>query len=729
METRFDKVAKLLANENLHVMRAPVKTASFDVKNRTLTLPQWKDMTDNIETMLIGHEVGHALFTDESIFENLKESEVPFGYLNIIEDARIEKLMKRRYPGLRKDFNLGYRELNDRDFFGLKNKDTNKMMLIDRINLYFKLGYASRCEFTAEEKVFLREIETAESIAEVLDIAKRVYEYTLEKEAEKQAEMEAMDLEYADVDAEFDEDEDGEETVMSSPTTGEDGELSEEEGEGTSSQYETTNEQEAEEEQRYGADNIDNVEDREQIETESNMDHSSEKSAGDYFEEPAEDALDVPATQKAMDQFLEELADTDIEYRYLQLDEEYLTDVVIDYKKVLNDTHKVTIEDNKEFFVEMNRVVNYLVKEFEMKKAATLYKRSTVARSGSLDMTKLYGYKLNDDLFKRITVLPEGKNHGMLFMLDWSGSMFEVMRDTVKQLVTLTTFCRRVNIPFEVYAFTNQYRRVSNDAYEDIWNKERALRGTKTVHNNEASFSMLQLFSSSMSNSEHVTMSKRIVSDGFYYDPNYNLGGTPLNEALIWMMKRIPQFKNKFNVERLSFVTLSDGSGSNLVHVQRNYFNRDLQKYIKLKTFLTDPITKKNHKLDHDATQQTLTLLEMIKDRSGCELVGFYVCPNKKRDLISAIYCNTTQRDAYWQTERLIPSIRKDLRDDGFYSITGTIRDEMFIVPSSSMKTVKDDQEITSDLTARQIAARLSKNLKKQRTSRILLDRFIAAIA
>lgn len=730
METRFDKVAKLLANENLQVVRAPVKTASFDVKNRTLTLPQWKDMTDEIETMLIGHEVGHALFTDESIFEELKASDVPFGYLNIIEDARIEKLMKRRYPGLRKDFNTGYRELNDRDFFGLKNKETNSMMLIDRINLYFKLGYASRCEFTAEEKVFLRDIEKAESIAEVVEIAKRVYEYTKLKEAEKVAEMEAMDLEYGDQDAEEEFDDEYDDTVQSAPN-GEDGELSEEEGDGQSGSY-RFEESEEDGEQRRGADNIDNVEDREQIETQSNMEQNSDKSAGDYFEESNDqsDSVEVPQTQKAMDEFLEELADTDIEYRYFTIDDNYITDVLVDYKQVLTDTAHVELQDNKEFFLEMNRVVNYLVKEFEMKKAATLYKRSTIARSGSLDMTKLYGYKLNDDLFKRMTVLPEGKNHGMVFLLDWSGSMFDVIRDTVKQLVTLVTFCRRVNIPFEVYAFTNQYRRkdFTHEVYEQVWEKERAAEKNRMIANNEGAFSMLQLFSSSMTNSEHVTLSKRILSDAFYYNPDYSLGGTPLNEALLWMMKRVPQFKTKFNVERLSFITLTDGAGNTLGRYRSDYWDSSLSKRIKVKNFIADPVTKKSYKIDYDATQQTLTLLEMLKDKTGCELVGFYVCKNKKRDLMQAIFYNSNVSH-YWTTETMIPEVRKDIRSDGFFSISGTIRDEMFVVASTSMKTDKGDEIISGDLTARQIASRLSKNLKKQRTSRILLDRFIAAIA
>ena len=65
---------------------------------------------------------------------------VPKSYVNILEDVRIEKSMKDKFPGLRKDFFKGYRELNQKDFFGIGMMDLNKLKLIDRINLYYKVG-------------------------------------------------------------------------------------------------------------------------------------------------------------------------------------------------------------------------------------------------------------------------------------------------------------------------------------------------------------------------------------------------------------------------------------------------------------------------------------------------------------------------------------------------------------------------------------------------------------
>ena len=113
------------------------------------------------------------------------------GYMNVLEDVRIEKLMKRRYPGLRKSFNLGYKELNDRDFFGVANgfKD---MLLIDKINLYFKAGYSCGVVFNAEEKAFVRRAEETETCDDVIHLAKEIYDYSKQAMDKKIEEMQAQ---------------------------------------------------------------------------------------------------------------------------------------------------------------------------------------------------------------------------------------------------------------------------------------------------------------------------------------------------------------------------------------------------------------------------------------------------------------------------------------------------------------------------------------------------------
>ena len=54
--------------------------------------------------------------------------------MNVVEDARIEKLMKRKFPGLSRSFYQGYEELNDEDFFEIQEIDLKRLSFIDRIN-------------------------------------------------------------------------------------------------------------------------------------------------------------------------------------------------------------------------------------------------------------------------------------------------------------------------------------------------------------------------------------------------------------------------------------------------------------------------------------------------------------------------------------------------------------------------------------------------------------------
>ena len=105
-------LAKLLATENITVEHRKVETAYFDLGNRLLVVPIWKEMNNDILDMLLAHEIGHALYTPMKEWQNaVDEEKIPHSFLNVIEDARIEKLVKRKYAGLKQTFIRGYRDL------------------------------------------------------------------------------------------------------------------------------------------------------------------------------------------------------------------------------------------------------------------------------------------------------------------------------------------------------------------------------------------------------------------------------------------------------------------------------------------------------------------------------------------------------------------------------------------------------------------------------------------
>ena len=723
MEVRSsDLSARLLATENLTVIRARTRTASFDIKSRVLTLPMWKEMTPEIEDMLVGHEVGHALYTGEKYMEPIMENPKMQGYLNVLEDVRIEKLIKRKYPGLRKRMNEGYKQLNDRDFFGIKKvPNLDDLLLIDKINLYFKAGFQCGVTFNADERVFVNRAERTETVEDVIELAHDVWKYSKEQAEERKKRMKAE------------------------------------------------NPQDEDEEQEESEDDFDDFDYDDSMEDEF---PESRKGKPILPNQPKPDVDDEDLeskTDRAFANKLEDLADDSTEYVYWKIDTAYADDPVIGYKTVLNETKSPEQWDNENYLdyhtrymsedqiaayrdsqqkdyenfkTESTRTVNYLVKEFEMKKSAQMFKRAQTSKIGSLDMRKVYAYKLKDDLFKRVTTLPQGKNHGMIMLVDWSGSMDHVLRDTLKQVVNLAMFCSRVQIPYRVLAFTScysdsEYKKMSEDQYAELNARRRQVYASKATIPNllrtNDNYHLLELFSSRMTTSEFNSMVRRVIDYRFTWNTGYGTGGTPLTEALFWVYNNIGDYIKNNGVEKMTFITLTDGEGG-CINGYNNYLNdtrteivNGAYKRIKVKNLIRDEATQKTYELHRDAGKQTEMILRMIKDRYNVSLVGFYICDNRRGSLSSALHANLP--DFNGDTSLVIDAWRKDFKLQGFASLKNTGRDDLFIIPQSSTKIEDGELEVKNDASASSIAKNFGKYLNVKKTSRVLLNRFVALVA
>ena len=184
------QLAKLLATEDLIVEHRKVETACFNVHTRVLTLPMWERASGTVYDLLVGHEVGHALFTPDENW--IKYKKIPPQFVNVVEDARIEKLMKRKYPGLAKTFYRGYKELNDEDFFSICDESVADFNLADRANLYFKVGNFLDLSFTEEEMAIIRMIGGCEDFDDVLLAAEVLYKYCKKQQEKPKQEMPPM---------------------------------------------------------------------------------------------------------------------------------------------------------------------------------------------------------------------------------------------------------------------------------------------------------------------------------------------------------------------------------------------------------------------------------------------------------------------------------------------------------------------------------------------------------
>ena len=413
-----ETLAKLMAIENINVENRKVPTAAFDLKSRTLVLPIWKDdLSEHVTDLLVGHEVAHALYSPEAEWMAVCENkEVPKSYVNIIEDIRIEKAIKKKYPGLRKSFVCGYEEMvKDKihNVFGLDEKitlDGDYKLLIDRINLQYKVGLVKDIPFLEDEQFLLDKISSLESFQDVVDLAKEIFEFSKQKmEDEEEQEEEQSSQGSADSPSEEDESE-----SEQSPESEQSDESEDEETESKSSDQDGEEEIDSDEfEQKF--DPLESV-------TEDLFDSAKDKMIDDS--EYDNSYVSYPAKPINHKPFVEDYKD------YMSNCGKIVSEFYETWRR-----HEMEELLNKlaEFKRDSQKTVNYMAKEFEMKKAADAYKRVTQSKTGIIDVNKLHSYKYNEDLFRKVSVTPDGKNHGVVMFIDWSGSMAGELFNTMKQ--------------------------------------------------------------------------------------------------------------------------------------------------------------------------------------------------------------------------------------------------------------------------------------------------------
>ena len=559
-------LARLLATENLVVEHKQTPTAYFDVDTRVLVLPKWDKASDIVYDMLVGHEVGHALFTPNEDWRDT--ADCPKDFVNVIEDARIEKLMKRKYPGLKKSFAGGYKELNDRDFFDTHGEDLGSYSLIDRINLHFKIGADALIPFSIEEKLFVARTDVAETFEEVLQIALDVHKFS--NQFEQVDETPVGSPEQSDEGVEDDEDQVDSEDQESEEDSEDKDELDLPNfgGAGSSSKADfNPDDYEDEEDEDEGSEGGDTSETQrsfnEKAENLSSRNYGGRNTT--YIEIPNKVDLD------------NHLVDWTVLHDWI---DSQASDVEGVYDAVDNAYHEFRQSSQKE--------VNYLVKEFECRKSADAYARSGQSKTGVLDTTKLHTYLYNEDIFKKVTVVPDGKNHGLIFILDWSGSMQNEILATVKQLINLTSFCKKVQIPFEVYAFTNEWyaakRAIENVAGNTPDDYDYYGRTWEGLEKNEfyldSRFFHLMNFVSSRSNGkDYERMCRNLYREANYYK-NYGsyqntigvgLSGTPLNEAIVLLNYILPEFKRNNDLQKVNVCILTDGEACQSAYGREQY--------------------------------------------------------------------------------------------------------------------------------------------------------------
>ena len=670
----------------------------------------WERASNTVYDLLCSHEAAHAIYTDN--IDWTKDRKIPPQFVNIVEDVRVEKLMKRRYAGLAKTFFNGYKELADDDFFQIKDDNLETYNLADRVNLFFKIGNFVDLTFTNEEHNILDQIASTETFNEVLDAAEVLYKYCKQNQQE--------------------------ESKIPNNTKSQDSGADNQSASDFNDQEEGENDQP----ESDGSDGVDSDQKSEEPHSQKTLqggeDNEPEVKTADSLEEALKNLINNNGNENVylelpqLDLKKIIVPNVEIHDKCKESWDDYIERMGYDYSSVFGEVDRQFLD----FKRSAQKEVNYLVKEFECRKAADSYARSTIARTGVLDCSRLHTYKHSDDLFKKVTTLANGKNHGLVFVLDWSGSMGNVMLDTVKQLFNLVWFCKKVSIPFEVYAFTTDYPLVSYDDNGKVILREIAYQKKDGLVQVGEWFTMMNLLTSKVNGKTLDDQMKNIFriassftnsySCSYSVPPGLSLSGTPLNETLISLHQILPKFQKENKLQKVQCVILTDGEASPLKYyreIQRRWEDEPFigTSHIGSNAFLRDRKTGNTYSLNGEWWEFTDILLRNLRDKfNDINFIGIRVLESRDAGNFIRRYCGYSGSDFdivnnAWKKEKAF-SIKKSGYNTYFgLSANALSQDSVFSVSEDANKT--------------QIKNAFSKSLKNKKMNKKVLGEFIELVA
>lgn len=784
-------LARLLASENITVLHDPsAHTAAFDLKARTLILPMWKTDNRSVYDFLVGHEVGHAKHTPAEEWTasaqriggtSPRAQAVAKDFLNVVEDARIERAIKREFPGMRRDFVEGYRVLhNDLNIFQAQGKDLSTLSLIDRINLHFKIGVhcGEVIPFTAEEQVFVDAVAACHSWDDVVAVAETLYN-TAKQDESNDASNDASDAEAGEQgEGEKSEgkrkgkkSEDGEESNETSRSRQQSDEG--EEREGASDDAEGTDGDDAD----ADADAKDGEESDGKSQDSTESQDSQDDGEGNAEAETDGDDDRIPQAPRSVEQFNKAMGDLaasnivedvarvgEIDPKKIIFTADEFYALARDFKSggYYNTTDAQIAEGCAEFDAlapmifnavskEQSRAVDLMVKRFEQRRAAKNFARSSSHKTGRLATRLLNKYKFSEDIFDRITIQPDQQNHGIVILLDWSGSMGSIVQQVAFQMTALVLFCRRVGIPAQVYFFTTNACKWGIEKYGAEW----ATRSTQAgFHDNRKfaneftdwvfdlpqgtslsgeyvtphPFGLVNIYDSTMNNrqvaktlgafliiaslasykSHAVLRDSKIHQYGLRQNPILDLGYTPLDESILAMRDVVNAFRKNGN-QKVTLIAMTDGDGNSLAWARESAKASDASASGKrVSSVIIDNKTGRRFEFGNNTIGSTNQVaVQMFKDATDAGFVSISLLdyPVLQRDhaVTRAIDDSGTvpakRTNGYWSAvDAKFQELQKQYEKDAMVAIDGTVIDRHFFVrvgdPRKSATDYKEERRL-----------------------------------
>ena len=804
-------LAKLMANEDITVEHDPkAQTASFNMDTRVLTLPVWKDLDADTLDMLIGHEVSHALHTpagrdplmDACKTIDPKNPMVAKDYLNVVEDARIERMIKARFPGLKRSFAAGYRELMKRDLFGLKKvADLASLPLIDRVNLQYKIGWLIDVPFTAKELSLAQRVATTLTWDDVVALSKEIYEFSKEQ-AKNDENKDKKGDQGSDQGSEGDESDDAD-ADASAPSDGEgeedgkdetkgmengeddadeegdsygDGEESDEEGDERGDTADEGDNDEAEDGTEGGDDSSPTDEDADSDGDSDDSDSEEETKSKQDDAEATDNDRPAPTSQtmRNAEESMRNLIDAKALVTYYADLPEIDKGFVVSLKDAQESLRKwaTSKTSRKETAAALYAAwktqnagaVQVLATEFDRRKAADAHKRMMVAETGALDPNRLHAYRIAEDIFLQNAYVKDGKNHGLVLLLDMSGSMGGVFFDTMSQLVTLAHFCRRANLPFVFYGYTDRAHEFGKEpsfkagAFNAQGIKTRIVTllqdGMKMNEFTETcGLLLLSAYDSGSGlKNEHPSMAA-IRSTG--YQKSWGgvewmcLDNTPTNAALLGLPSIMEEFKRVKRVQVMNLIVLTDGEASDCLSYpvrcgedyQKRVGKNEMGYVASAKIVWRDRKRRKDYaatkthsygcgnprEYDINKEEQSALLMQIIRDRVGGKTVCIHLSNRKHGKDYAAHLSRSVMVGATVQAQQAAADAAAATWKENDWIAIPNARgfSEYIIIRSDSEQVTSelDDVDLNDKNAVRDLRKAFTKSMAANKANRPLLTR------
>lgn len=202
----LDKFFKIIAGrKGISIVRTNSDTAAWNPDTDVIYLPVFTTDDKDIYLMMGSHEISHAKNTPKTFYKEHNDKKTGkkivlssgkqisrklFGCINIVEDIRIEKLIRQQFPGFVANYRNAYRKLLNYPSFAIYKNLTQEtweksFSIADRINAKAKFGSNIPFPLNDKEYAVLKYCASAKSFDEVLVRALYLHSLLIEEQEQK----------------------------------------------------------------------------------------------------------------------------------------------------------------------------------------------------------------------------------------------------------------------------------------------------------------------------------------------------------------------------------------------------------------------------------------------------------------------------------------------------------------------------------------------------------------